>query len=764
MLLIKLMLSRKIMLLDIVLFSTQYSINMLHSNNLFILGYWYSIVMSSNVHPKAWKHYLKTCGRLGYQPEVADETNLLQQYKTLYTRYCKDHGLLFDPSRNLFPHNDIDIQNFSELLYLSLCEELGCESIIQIRRAMYMLMDQVCSSMRFDDDHLLYYVGSRAEGLRITKSDIDSMIVAKNNVVLNNTTEIIALSYAKSNKTFITMETQHTKPGYVRLILETDKSRTCESISSSCHNYDGKLYISSTKYREYHMSSHRNKAEVHGPCTSIKYDLKAEDYAFCLSCTSQPAAVQNWLMRCNEYKWPDSVVLEQCISLGCQLAPVGSKESPHEHLEWRISFVLMEKTIIQSLSHSQFMCYGLLKLYLKEILGSFEEINDLVSSYFMKTLLLWEIQTNSQHNVGPDSLLQVFLNCLQRLYTWVKEENCPNFFIPENNMFKNRIYGESKQTLRHILELLFTEQFYGLYRCQLIDMPYLIFRVLTNEKPSMVESIYVTEEDIETHTWREINSLFPPFMHIMCTIGNENILLNKLKLILTNDSLTDFEKKAIQTWISKVIVYMTAHDFRNIIAPNASPDIKLEKYHSCCNIFRTHDHTGCGAPLYLATLMYITGRYNPCLNVILDCTKRLTEGYLQSMYVSVNLQLTELRLELESLYQSNTGRDKLTFLLIDPHLYVSMLSVLCHYHLGHVDKTELEFKFLRENRSDMQINDNFNFQELSWQILGICAEIIGKYDEAYQSYVQAYKSPRFCLHNHAPLLRVLCLIYKLLHK
>jgi hypothetical protein len=88
-----------------------------------------------------------------------------------------------------------------------------------------------------------------------------------------------------------------------------------------------------------------------------------------------------------------------------------------EHIVFRNKKVrtifLMEKTILQSLSHSQFMCYGLLKLYLKEILSSFEEINDLVSSYFMKTLLLWEIQTNSQHNVGPDSLLQVFLNCLQ---------------------------------------------------------------------------------------------------------------------------------------------------------------------------------------------------------------------------------------------------------------------------------------------------------------------------------------------------------------
>jgi hypothetical protein len=51
------------------------------------------------------------------------------------------------------------------------------------------------------------------------------------------------------------METKHTKPGYVRLILETDKNKTSERISSSCHNYDDKLYISSTKFREYRISS-----------------------------------------------------------------------------------------------------------------------------------------------------------------------------------------------------------------------------------------------------------------------------------------------------------------------------------------------------------------------------------------------------------------------------------------------------------------------------------------------------------------------------
>jgi hypothetical protein len=83
---------------------------------------------------------------------------------------------------------------------------------------------------------------------------------------------------------------------------------------------------------------------------------------------------------------------------------------------WHVSVSISSyKTLLQSLSHSQFMCYGLLKIYLTEVLGSFEEINDLVSSYFIKTVLLWKIQTNSQHNVGVDSLLHLFRNCLLRL-------------------------------------------------------------------------------------------------------------------------------------------------------------------------------------------------------------------------------------------------------------------------------------------------------------------------------------------------------------
>ena len=751
--------------------------------------------MDSNVQPSNWNRYLKICAWLGYQPEATVDTNLQQRYKTLYTRYCQDNGLHLN--------SDVDIQKLSEILYIDLCGELGYESTIQIRRNISTLTDHVRHQIHSDKGYLFYCLGSRAEGFGTTISDVDHMLVHTDYVVVNNTTEISEVSRAKSNKAVITMETQHTKPGYVRLILETDKSTTRERISSSCHNYDDKLYISSTNFREHIMSSLRKNAEIHGPCTTTIHGHRVHDMAECLSCTSQPTAVQNWVIRCNKYNWPDSVVLEHCLSLGChlapvgsmespgchlapvgsmespgcqlapvgsmespgcQLVPVGSMESPQEDLEWRISFTLMEKTILHSLSHSQFICYGLLKMYLKEVLCSFEEIKDLISSYFMKTVLLWEIQTNSQHNVGADSLFQVFRNCLQRLFTWVKTEYCPNFFIPENNMFENRIYGESKHTLQNILELLFKDKFYGLYRCKSVDLPYLIFQVLINEKRSIVvsvdESRYVTDEDIETDVWLEINTQFHAFLYKQSSIADFNTLLRTLDLILTKDSLTHLEKRAVQTWISEVAIYITTHNFKDIIAPNVSPDTVLKKYNLCCNIFHTLDHKGSVAPLYLATLMYITGRYQSCLHVITECNKRLKEGFLQVVYVSVNLQLTILRLELE--LQIDLLSIERAFLHIDPRLYVSMLSVLCHHNLGDVVRARTEFQRISELR--MPYRKLLYLQEISFQVLGICCEIIGKYEGAYISYVEAYNSPRVSLHGNAPLLRILCLIFKLLQK
>jgi hypothetical protein len=118
---------------------------------------------------------------------------------------------------------------------------------------------------------------------------------------------------------------------------------------------------------------------------------------------------------------------------------------------------------------------------------------------------------------------------MQRLYTWVKEENCPNFFIPENNMFENRIYGESKQTLQHILELLFTEKFYGLYRCQLIVLIHVCIAFFSKS---------VSESLVRINSSLLSNMFSFPIEHIICMKVGKREFISRHVCVSISSSVT----------------------------------------------------------------------------------------------------------------------------------------------------------------------------------------------------------------------------------
>jgi hypothetical protein len=71
----------------------------------------------------------------------------------------------------------------------------------------------------------------------------------------------------------------------------------------------------------------------------------------------------------NEYVWFNIKDIVSTIeSYGVLLVPIGCKNSPNERLEWRISFFVAEKHMIYSFSHTQLLCYALLKHLLKEVI------------------------------------------------------------------------------------------------------------------------------------------------------------------------------------------------------------------------------------------------------------------------------------------------------------------------------------------------------------------------------------------------------------
>ena len=73
----------------------------------------------------------------------------------------------------------------------------------------------------------------------------------------------------------------------------------------------------------------------------------------------------------------------------------------------------------------------------------------------MKTIMFWVIQNDSRINGAPENLLTCFWTCFKLLVSWVYRGECPNFLIPQNNMFRGKVVGHTQVGL--------FDKLYGLY-------------------------------------------------------------------------------------------------------------------------------------------------------------------------------------------------------------------------------------------------------------------------------------------------------------
>lgn len=186
----------------------------------------------------------------------------------------------------------------------------------------------------------------------------------------------------------------------------------------------------------------------HGPCSSFYTGRTPIDYGMCCSCQFWPSTATSLIATCQLKQWPTQNVMREIISNEFHVMPIGSNSADNEsELEWRLSFSDAERQIIYSFSHTQFLCYGMFKIFLKEVL-SLGKQESLICSYFLKTVLFWGIQNNPDDAFWcPSNLLTCFWLCCKRLCKCAFDANCPNLFITENNMFKHKVIGASREAL-----------------------------------------------------------------------------------------------------------------------------------------------------------------------------------------------------------------------------------------------------------------------------------------------------------------------------
>ncbi|CAG2187853.1 unnamed protein product [Mytilus edulis] len=157
-------------------------------------------------------------------------------------------------------------------------------------------------------------------------------------------------------------------------------------------------------------------------------------------CKTLPPVLLKWANRTRK-TWPLQSTIEEALEQGCHVISLPSKISSDEftEVEFRLGYGAMEKLLTESLNDCQKQCYILLKITLKEYIEPQFPEEDIVSSYVMKMLIFWMSEETDSDTWRPECLLDCLDMCLGRLFDWVESGYCPNFFIPEYNLFRTKL-------------------------------------------------------------------------------------------------------------------------------------------------------------------------------------------------------------------------------------------------------------------------------------------------------------------------------------
>ena len=345
-------------------------------------------------------------------------------------------------------------KDFNQSLYERLVDVIGTEEEVHSRQDIFRIIDKV--NAFGDKDSISVSSGSLPEGFNLEGSDEDQTQILKNIDVIPAKTEV------KQNednlKVFMEVDKEHKR--YVRLYLpeEVESFVTTKAdsehtelgyVKKSLEHVKGKCILSSSRFREQFS---RAGLSDHGPC------LTDGEHDFCIGLHGSvwPEIAKHQLLEGKSKKWITEEFAADLLSEGCLYVPVGphvqGPQDSNSQMLWRMSFVMAEKRFVKAMNHIQFLCYGLLKIVLKERIAN-ELTDNIISSYVLKTCLFWLIEeTDNEEQVwNQDNLYSCFLRCISKLIDWVEACNCPNYILPSSNMFFGKVTTSNKSDILKIL-------------------------------------------------------------------------------------------------------------------------------------------------------------------------------------------------------------------------------------------------------------------------------------------------------------------------
>ena len=167
-----------------------------------------------------------------------------------------------------------------------------------------------------------------------------------------------------------------------------------------------------------------NKASLFADCVPT---LAVEDF---------PYIASEWVTR--DRKWPPLSVVKEIVMSGCHIVPKPyyGKEG-NNLLDWRWSFSVAEMILAQFRTRKMDTSYLILKSIFYRYLKPIEHDNETLSSYFVKTVMLWQCEENDETWWSDKSTVKCVSALLNRLKVSFYNKHLSHYFIREMNLYDN---------------------------------------------------------------------------------------------------------------------------------------------------------------------------------------------------------------------------------------------------------------------------------------------------------------------------------------
>jgi len=611
-------------------------------------------------------------------------------------------------------------------LYQFACRDIvGSEETVKTKRTFNTIRDNLSGS----ESSIHITSGSFGEGLEMKGSDIDIMYVFPNVHVYEDINKV----RLNSRETSFVMDMDDCKLGFTHLRLVQCNHA---NILKLCKQIGHSSYLSNELLKNSLISSSQQSGwhHIHGPCVSDKNDLL--DYALCFHSRQWILPAHKWVTRPNT-SWPSSELKSKIIDHGILFVPIGCKGSKNEDIEWRFSFSVGEKLLIYSFTHVQLICYALMKILLKDVIDSDDDCKGLLCSYYIKNIIFWVSEELPLSLWRPENLTYCFMSCFERLLYCVEYSMCPHYFIPEINMFENKIEGYARQVLLGRLNVLYS---YG-WRCILMSKQLSKYRVSTHSR------VVASDERVEY------------IKHMLCTM-------------CVHLRVEGTRRMSIPRYCQSPKLQSYFHYFMSLKYNDSVQQISVggrnrnktqyNQYRTCLSylLYNLH-HDSVSGWLMLASFYYRMKHYNTALNIVSYAVSKCTpekvyyqnnlsnEQYaliktktIQSISITRVLKLLLVR-KVDFVQQSTLIPEELELEVVNddhylpPVVYSHFILFLCHYHLNNVNLCYSALVDLQLTISeDYCITDNIE-RSTSYNCLGVAFQLIGNHEMAELSFLQA---------------------------